>query len=227
MLTYNIEGYKRNKFYLASLVKEFNPLFLFLQEHWLPYSEVDDKFHSDFSSYKFLSTASDMFTPVEDLMLTGGTAWQGTTIGWSSDIDKQVLAKGLRFSLSFYKQNFIKHFSAFEVFFKKLVKYDFYDAHNKGFDFFRCSLKHLALNSFYSNKPITPNISKEEENALKNLSNDKSIVIMKPDKGNGVVLMNKDEYISKVKEVLNDTSKFQPIREDLLLKILNKEEQIN
>ena len=48
-----------------------------------------------------------------------------------------------------------------------------------------------------------------------------------PDKGNEVVLMNKDEYISKVKEVLNDTSKFQPIREDLLLKILNKEEQIN
>ena len=31
-----------------------------------------------------------MFTAVEDLMLTPGTAWQGTTIGWSSEIDKYV-----------------------------------------------------------------------------------------------------------------------------------------
>ena len=90
MLTYNIEGYKRNKFYLSSLIKQFNPLYLFIQEHWLPFSEVDSQLHHDFSNYRFLSTASDMFTPAEDLMLTPGTAWQGTTIGWSSDIDKYV-----------------------------------------------------------------------------------------------------------------------------------------
>ena len=90
MLTYNIEGYKRNKFYLTSLIKQFNPLYLFIQEHWLPYSEVDSQLHHDFSDYRFLSTSSDMFTPVEDLMLTPGTAWQGTTIGWLSEIDKYV-----------------------------------------------------------------------------------------------------------------------------------------
>ena len=31
-----------------------------------------------------------MFTAVEDLMLTPGTAWQGTSIGWSYEIDKYV-----------------------------------------------------------------------------------------------------------------------------------------
>jgi hypothetical protein len=75
MLTFNIEGYKRNQFYLSKLIKQYNPIFLFCQEHWLPYSEVDEKFKSDFPGYNFLSTASDMFTPVEDLMLRSGTAW--------------------------------------------------------------------------------------------------------------------------------------------------------
>ena len=63
---------------------------MFIQEHWLSHSEVDSRLQSDFSQYKFLSTSSDMFTAVEDLMLTPGTAWQGTTIGWSSEIDKYV-----------------------------------------------------------------------------------------------------------------------------------------
>ena len=31
-----------------------------------------------------------MFSPVEDLMMTPGTAWQGTSIGWSSEIDKHI-----------------------------------------------------------------------------------------------------------------------------------------
>ena len=90
MLTYNIEGYKRNKFYLSTLIEQYNPLFLFLQEHWVPYCEIDSKLASDFPNYRFLSTASDMFTPAEELMLTPGTAWQGTTIGWSADIDSFV-----------------------------------------------------------------------------------------------------------------------------------------
>ena len=86
MLTFNIEGYKRNKFYLTNLIKEFNPIFLFLQEHWLPYNEVDTKQVTDFPGYNFLCTASDMFIPTVELMLTQGPTWHGTTIGWSMDI---------------------------------------------------------------------------------------------------------------------------------------------
>ena len=65
-------------------------MFLFLQEHWLPFHDVDTHLDGDFPGYRFLSTASDMFTPAEDLMMTPGTAWQGTTIGWSAEIDKNV-----------------------------------------------------------------------------------------------------------------------------------------
>ena len=63
---------------------------MFLQEHWLPYNEVNKKLLTDFPSFNFLSTASDMFTPTEDLLLTGGTAWHGTALGWSKDIDRFV-----------------------------------------------------------------------------------------------------------------------------------------
>ena len=72
MLTFNIEGYKRNKFYLTKLIKELNPIFIFLQEHWLPYNEVNSKLVTEFPGYNFLCTASDMFTPTEELMLTQG-----------------------------------------------------------------------------------------------------------------------------------------------------------
>ncbi|XP_062592820.1 uncharacterized protein LOC134254311, partial [Saccostrea cucullata] len=53
-------------------------------------------------------------------------------------------------------------------------------------------------NIHFPNKPrtIKPNLSKEEEKALKNLSDDPTIIIKEADKGGGVVLMNKDFYKS-------------------------------
>ena len=115
-----------------------------------------------------------------------------------------------------------------KCFFKNLLHHDFYDANNKSFGFFRSSLKHLAFSSFYDNKNnFVHNVTREEYSALKALSKDPSIVIMKPDKGNGVVLLNKDNYISKVLDILNDHTKFERILDDPLLTTLNKEEKVN
>ena len=83
-------------------------MFLFLQEHWLPYNEVNTKLVTDFPGFNFLSTASDMFTPPEDLMLTSGAIWHGTTLGWSMDIDKFVTKLPIiseRFCGIFYSHN--------------------------------------------------------------------------------------------------------------------------
>ena len=49
---------------------------------------------------------------------------------------------------------------------------------------------------------------------LKNLSKDKSIYITRPDKGKGVVILDREEYISKMKNILNDTNTFRPIAID-------------
>ena len=39
---------------------------------------------------------------------------------------------------------------------------------------------------------------------------------MKPDKGNGVVILDKDDYNQKIDTILADTSKFQPLTKILL-----------
>ena len=121
--------------------------------------------------------------------------------------------------------NFFVHLRCF---FKKLVTHEFYDPDNKGFQYFRSSLKHLAFSSFYNpNSNFTHNVSREEYSALLNLSKDESILIIRPDKGNGVVLINRDDYVTKMHHILHDHTKFDLINDDILLKILNKEEKIN
>jgi hypothetical protein len=52
-------------------------------------------------------------------------------------------------------------------------------------------------------------ITQDHLNALKDLRTKNDILILKPDKGCGTVLMHREEYISKMEEILKDTSKFK------------------
>ena len=65
-------------------------MFIFLQEHWLPHYQACEKISSDFPTYKFLTTSSDMFSSPEDLILQSGPTWHGTALGWSSSIDTNI-----------------------------------------------------------------------------------------------------------------------------------------
>ena len=49
---------------------------------------------------------------------------------------------------------------------------------------------------------------------LKKLRNNQDIVILRPDKSNGVVLMDNITYKSKMHELLNDESKFKQLTSD-------------
>ena len=71
-------------------MKKYAPLFVFIQEHWLPDHAANMKFKTDFSTHNFLTTSDDMFTPTEDLLLQAGPTWHGTGIGWAMSIDKYV-----------------------------------------------------------------------------------------------------------------------------------------
>ena len=71
---------------------------------------------------------------------------------------------------------------------------------------------HLA-NSYYSNyKPTRAALKKH--GIHKKLINNKDIVILRPDKRNGVVIMDKITYKSKMDELLNDESKFKQLTSD-------------
>ena len=80
-------------------------------------------------------------------------------------------------------------------------------------------------------KNIDRNLSKEEHFALKNLVKNKDLVIQEADKGNTVVILNKNknDYSLKMKKILSDTSKFQKLSIDknkVLNHIVNMENRI-
>ena len=70
-------------------------------------------------------------------------------------------------------------------------------------------------------------MSKEELKALHNLRKQKHLVIQKAGKSNIVVITEKTAYIIKIKELISDTSKFQPINieEEKQLDFLLKSEE--
>ena len=55
---------------------------------------------------------------------------------------------------------------------------------------------------------------KEEFDALKILLKNKDITVRKADKGNKVVILNRSDYVCKMKNILNDKSKFQKVYTD-------------
>ena len=54
---------------------------------------------------------------------------------------------------------------------------------------------------FYKRSHQDLGLSHEERVVLENLSKDKTIIICKPDKGNGVVVMNRDDYVRKMNKI--------------------------
>ena len=63
------------------------------------------------------------------------------------------------------------------------------------------------------------NIDKEEEQALKELKEDKDIVILKADKGNCTVIMDRPDYDQKINAMLNDN--------DIYSKLVTKRNPLN
>ena len=69
---------------------------------------------------------------------------------------------------------------------------------------------------------MTQHLSKGELDALKN-----QIVIQKSDKGNSIVIVDRDKYIEKMENFLSDQSKFQEtaLKDDNFLNFITKKNQ--
>ena len=59
------------------------------------------------------------------------------------------------------------------------------------------------------------------------MKEDQSIIICKPDKGRGIVIIDREEYDSKMKNILSDTSKFRLLKTDITTYILKCEDKLN
>ena len=80
----------------------------------------------------------------------------------------------------------------------------------------KAHLSYLANSYFYNYKP-SPHILRQHR-VLRNLRKNKDIVITKPDKGNGVVILDRKLYDNAIQEMNSDTSKFEKFNEDSILK---------
>lgn len=57
-------------------------------------------------------------------------------------------------------------------------------------------------------------LSREEWTLLNDLRKDDSIIITKPDKGNGIVIVNKLDYTNKIKQLVSDKTKFKKLTQN-------------
>ena len=80
----------------------------------------------------------------------------------------------------------------------------------------KAHLLYLANSYFYNYKP-SPRILLQHR-FLRNLRKNKDIVITKPDKGNGVVILDRKLYNNAIEEIISDSSKFEKLNEDPTLK---------
>ena len=144
---------------------------------------------------------------------------------------KFILAFGLDFRLPVFKLNFTRFFHSFENFIY-IVKGVSKSIHNDefGFNKFINEIKLLSNKFYYNFKPykvFSSIITKADIILLKKFSSNDSIVVCKPDKGNGVVIMDRNDYLSKMHKILFDKSKFNLVHENIHTTILHVEDRIN
>ena len=115
----------------------------------------------------------------------------------------------------------------FELLFRDI---DLLDISRTDRDFIQGRLRDCEFTSYRDvGKNIDRNLYKEEHFALKNLVKNKDLIIQEAEKGNTVVILNKNDYNLKMKKILSDTSKFQKLSIDknkVLNHIVNMENRI-
>ena len=80
----------------------------------------------------------------------------------------------------------------------------------------KSELSHLA-NSYVHNYKLSRSTLRKH-GILKKLKSDKSIVILRPDKGNGVVVLDRNQYDNAIKEIISDITKFKELPEYVTIK---------
>ena len=138
---------------------------------------------------------------------------------------KFLLGFGLDFCLPVFRLDFYKYFMSFEKLMQTLK-----NSHCSDLPEFTNRLKTLAYKYFYNFKSykIFSSVFKVGDiSLLRSLSKNPNIIVTRPDKGRGVVLLDKCNYISSVISIISDTSKFEPITDPITKFSLKIEDKVN
>ena len=126
-----------------------------------------------------------------------------------SDDELNVLKHGLTFGIEPLRLNRTDIFVTFELilrFFTSDLKKSDLEGEMKS------QLSHMANTYYHSYKPSKAHLKKHR--LLQNLKRNKSIVILKPDKGNAVVIMDRSVYNQQIYNILSDGTKFSKLSVD-------------
>ena len=144
--------------------------------------------------------------------------------------ESKILLLGLDFGLPLRKLNFNKYYLIFEKLFLQLQNFNIYNYMPNSEQTFKSLLKtvcHKYFHSFQPFKSFHSIFTNSDFRTLKKLSQDKSIYVTKPDKGCGVVILNRGDYEQKVYSVINDPDKFEEIHLDEKKLLIKLEDKLN
>lgn len=119
-----------------------------------------------------------------------------------SEIQKQVLSKGLKFVPMPRSIDVVETITNTE----------------KSMSSAPVNIKQAAISEISTfilkwKKRKQDNMTKDERQALRNLKNMENIIIVPADKGGKIVIMNRNEYINKIEEKLNDSKTYEKVQD--------------
>ena len=128
-----------------------------------------------------------------------------------SNTDVNILSRGLAYSVAPQQLDSVDIRTSFETFYRQLLSVLPTHCLNR----FKQRLKRLCFTYIYGYKRKNfYNLTKDEFLAFRQLCRQKDVLFCKPDKGNGVVILDKSEYINKIQTILDDKKKFRPLNKD-------------
>ena len=140
--------------------------------------------------------------------------------------EKFLLSLGLDFCLPNYKPNFASFFLPFELFFNNLRNLPNHLNLEKALNVIQ-EVAHKTYSSIKRTRLLGTLFSSLKFQILRKLSKVKELVICRPDKGKGIVLLNRSDYVNKMHTVLSDSTKFSKIGEPKFSLIFKVEDKIN
>ena len=129
---------------------------------------------------------------------------------------KILLAYGLEFCLPVFNINFINYFLHFEKLYHTVSKLDL--PFNLNLHNLKLRLRGIAYKYFYNFKGykiFSCIFSKKDIKELKVIAENKDIIVCRPDKGRGVVLLDREVYLNKMKSIISDTTKFTKLNDSI------------
>ena len=120
-------------------------------------------------------------------------------------IEKLVLSNGLKHSVTPKRLEYGEYLLPFEKLMRFVKMQTAYECDNISQQLLKTQIREVALSSYFTYDPSKlSNLSKRDFEILTKLSKEKSIIVLKADKGNQVVVMNRKDYSDKLNAIVSD-----------------------